>query len=75
MRTARFRVAGRFTPASAATVTIIHDPGRDAGMLRVRPLRSHREYTLDLAAVAGIVMLRVAQAEASERKRAKRSAR
>lgn len=73
MRPARFRVFGRFDVAGGiqeATVTV----DRDTKTFKVRPLRRHRSYDLDLATVAAIVCQRIISMEVRE-KRAARKAR
>jgi hypothetical protein len=73
MRPARFRIVGRFDQAGGvqeATVTI----DRDTKVFKVRPLRRHRSYDLDLATVAAIVCQRIIVSEVRE-KRAARKAR
>jgi hypothetical protein len=73
MRVARFRVHGRFTPATAATITITCDGQR--GTLAVRPLRRHEAVVVDLASIASLVLLRDAMAKAREKKLAKKRGR
>jgi hypothetical protein len=60
MRVSKFRVDGRFTPAASATISVSSDGKR--GTFSVRPLHSRREITIDLATLAGLVILRDAKA-------------
>jgi hypothetical protein len=53
-RRARFRVAGRFNGAAAATVTITQYG--DVALFSVRPFRSRTSYELPLATVASGVI-------------------
>lgn len=67
-RKVHVRVAGRFDNTDGATVTI----DRNAGLISVRPLRRHREFTLPLADVARHIVYSVVMAELSEKRRGKR---
>jgi hypothetical protein len=69
--TSRFRVKGRFDGLPEATVEI----DRGTNTFTVRPLRSHRTYTLPLATVAEIVLWRIARVEAAEKARTRRARR
>jgi hypothetical protein len=74
MRSAKFRVRGRFDSAGAsqeATVTV----DRDTSIFKVRPLRRRRSYDLDLATVAAIVVQRIVWYETMEKRKAKKSRR
>lgn len=66
MRRARFKVAWttRLDGAREATVTI----DRDRMLFAVRPLRRRREYVLPLAAVAEMVVWRLVNLEAREKR-------
>ncbi len=73
MRTAHFRVEGRFTPATAATITITCDERR--GTIAVRPLRRREAVVVDLASIAHLILLRDAKAKALLKKAAKKRGR
>jgi hypothetical protein len=74
IRRRRFKVAEprAFNGASAATVIIEMGP---TPLISVRPFRRRKLYTLPLADVAGLIIFRVAQAEARERRPARKGRR
>lgn len=74
MRSAKFRVHGRFDSAGASQVATI-TVDRDTNMFKVRPLRRRRSYDLDLATVAAIIVQRIVWYEAMEKRKAKKSRR
>jgi hypothetical protein len=68
----RFKVLGTLDSAGgvrAGTVTI----DRASGLLHVRPLRKHREYTMPLSMVADMVVKRIIMNEFLEKQRARKS--
>lgn len=73
MSVARFRVAwpSRLDGAEGATIEI----DRANGIFAVRPLRRRRVYRVTLAAVAEMVIWRIAQAERREKERERAKAR
>lgn len=70
MRRARFRVTGANFDGVAEATVVIEDGTYP--LVRVRPLRRHKEYVLPLADVALSVIWRVVQAEAAEKAKAKK---
>lgn len=64
-RKVHVRVVGRIDGAQAATVTI----DCQAGLISVRPLRRHREYTVPLHSVVQHIVASVARAELADKKR------
>ena len=77
MRRARFTVSAatprQFDGANSATVLVEID-GPHA-LVRVRPYRRRREFILPLSAVAGMVIFRVAKADAADKARERRAKR
>jgi hypothetical protein len=74
MRRARFKVAGEnFDGTAVATVVI--EGGSVNPIIRVRPLRRRKEYTVPLAKVALTIIWSVVRAEAAEKAKTKKRSR
>jgi len=67
-----FKVVGKFTGAGFAPTEAAVTIDRESGIFSVRERRRRRVYSLHLSAVAQLVVWRLIEAEARERRDAKR---